>query len=260
MERQTSADAAMAATLLILAGALSWAGFTLLARWLARGAGASSLGLDDALGLIAAVAGAAALLWWVAGALAALASALLARLGHRRLATTVGRCSPAFMRRLAAAVLGASLLGAPLAQAAPGAAPLTAPLSAPWVGPGSGHLPSQTVEPVDPLWRPRAPVASPGQLASEPSRSNLQTEPGNGSTAGPADGSDGSTGARPGSGATVVVTAGDSLWTIAARHLGPLASDAEIARAWPQWHQANRDVIGEDPNHILPGQVLAAPR
>ena len=38
----------------------------------------------------------------------------------------------------------------------------------------------------------------------------------------------------------VVVRRGDSLWAIAARHLGPDASDAEIARAWPAWFEANR--------------------
>jgi hypothetical protein len=49
------------------------------------------------------------------------------------------------------------------------------------------------------------------------------------------------------------------LWNIAARHLGPHASAAEIARAWPRWYAANRAVIGIDPGVILPGQVLYAP-
>ena len=52
---------------------------------------------------------------------------------------------------------------------------------------------------------------------------------------------------------------GDSLWSIAARHLGPDASDAEIARAWPAWFEANRDVVGDDPDLLRPGQVLRAP-
>jgi nucleoid-associated protein YgaU len=56
-----------------------------------------------------------------------------------------------------------------------------------------------------------------------------------------------------------VVQRGDTLWTIAARHLGPGASDAEIAQAWPAWFDANRGVIGDDPDLILPGQVLRAP-
>ncbi|WP_404384110.1 LysM peptidoglycan-binding domain-containing protein [Knoellia locipacati] len=57
----------------------------------------------------------------------------------------------------------------------------------------------------------------------------------------------------------VVVHRGDSLWSIAARHLGPDAVDAEIAHAWPQWYAANRDRIGDDPDLLLPGQVLRVP-
>jgi nucleoid-associated protein YgaU len=60
--------------------------------------------------------------------------------------------------------------------------------------------------------------------------------------------------------AEVVVRRGDSLWSIAARHLGPGASDAEIAEAWPAWYTTNRDVVGDDPDLILPGQVLQAPQ
>ena len=52
---------------------------------------------------------------------------------------------------------------------------------------------------------------------------------------------------------------GDSLWAIVARHLGPRAGDAEVAETWPAWFAANRDVIGDDPDLLLPGQVLRAP-
>ncbi len=58
---------------------------------------------------------------------------------------------------------------------------------------------------------------------------------------------------------TVVVQAGDTLWAIAARHLPPDASDAAIAREWPRWHALNADVVGADPDHLLPGQVLTVP-
>lgn len=57
----------------------------------------------------------------------------------------------------------------------------------------------------------------------------------------------------------VVVQRDDSLWAIAARHLGSDASDAEIARAWPAWFEANRDVVGDDPDLLRPGQRLRAP-
>jgi nucleoid-associated protein YgaU len=55
------------------------------------------------------------------------------------------------------------------------------------------------------------------------------------------------------------VVAGDSLWLIAARRLGPDATDAAIAAAWPRWYAANRTVVGADPDMIIPGQVLTAP-
>lgn len=57
----------------------------------------------------------------------------------------------------------------------------------------------------------------------------------------------------------VVVRAGDSLWSIAARELGPNASAEAIAARWPEWYAANRQVIGSDPDLILPGQVLRIP-
>lgn len=59
--------------------------------------------------------------------------------------------------------------------------------------------------------------------------------------------------------ATVTVRAGDTLWRLAAQTLGGRASDAEIARACRAWHRANLHVIGDDPDLILPGQVLTTP-
>ncbi len=59
--------------------------------------------------------------------------------------------------------------------------------------------------------------------------------------------------------ATYVVRPGDSLWAIAARHLGPGASDAAIAAEWPRWYRANRAVIGSNPSLLLVGTRLAVP-
>jgi resuscitation-promoting factor RpfA len=59
--------------------------------------------------------------------------------------------------------------------------------------------------------------------------------------------------------ASVIVRPGDSLWRIAAVHLGERASAARIAAAWPQWYAANRTLIGADPDLIAPGQHLQAP-
>jgi nucleoid-associated protein YgaU len=57
----------------------------------------------------------------------------------------------------------------------------------------------------------------------------------------------------------VRVHPGDSLWLIAARHLGPAATSAQIAADWPRWYAVNRTVIGTDPALVLPGQLLHAP-
>jgi nucleoid-associated protein YgaU len=66
----------------------------------------------------------------------------------------------------------------------------------------------------------------------------------------------------PGSAERVVVR-GDCLWHIAADsllgQLGRLPSDAEVAAAVDAWWHANADVIGPDPDLLLPGQVLRAP-
>lgn len=58
----------------------------------------------------------------------------------------------------------------------------------------------------------------------------------------------------------VRVRPGDSLWLITAHRLGPNADEADVAAAWPRWYAANLTVIGDDPNLILPGQLLSPPR
>lgn len=61
---------------------------------------------------------------------------------------------------------------------------------------------------------------------------------------------------------SVVVAPGDSLWTIAAEQLAagePDPTVRAIDRTWPQWHAHNRDVIGPDPDLLLPGQRLEHP-
>jgi nucleoid-associated protein YgaU len=60
-----------------------------------------------------------------------------------------------------------------------------------------------------------------------------------------------------------VVRSGDSLWRIAELILGDrtdgTVSSSDIARFWPAVYEANRALIGEDPNLILPGQTLQIP-
>lgn len=57
----------------------------------------------------------------------------------------------------------------------------------------------------------------------------------------------------------VLVAPGDTLWSIAARSLGPAAQDGEVADAARRWYLENREVIGDDPDLIRPGQRLVAP-
>lgn len=57
----------------------------------------------------------------------------------------------------------------------------------------------------------------------------------------------------------VVVHRGDTLWSIAAAHLGPHADAQAIAAEWPHWYAANRHLIGEDPDLLQVGARLLTP-
>jgi nucleoid-associated protein YgaU len=61
-----------------------------------------------------------------------------------------------------------------------------------------------------------------------------------------------------------VVVRGDCLWDIAEawlaeQHPGAAVTAPEVARAVHAWWQANTDVLGADPDLLLPGQVLRPP-
>jgi len=56
-----------------------------------------------------------------------------------------------------------------------------------------------------------------------------------------------------------VVHRGDSLWSLARRHLGPEVSEAVIEQAVHEWYVLNASVIGPDRDLILPGQELHVP-
>jgi hypothetical protein len=251
----------MAAVILFLGVLLAAIGGNLVQRWRSSTGRQASLGFEDQLGVVANTAGLIVIAWWLMSFVIAVVAALLDRRGNARAAAAAGKFAPAFMCRLALAAVGLQLVTAPLAaasplQVAPGApgTPLSAPAaSAAWTPPAvpattAAPPPAATAPPgpgpqpgapaVDaPQWRPLSPVVEPGPLAGRPLR---QQQPGAES-------------------AEVTVRPGDSLWSLSSARLGPLASDVDIALDWPLIYQANRDIIGGNPNLLRPGQVLQLP-
>ena len=55
---------------------------------------------------------------------------------------------------------------------------------------------------------------------------------------------------------TVEVERGDSLWSLAEERVGRQAA----SDCWPSLYRSNRRVVGPNPNHIEPGQVLEIPK
>lgn len=260
-----------------LAGALFWwFARTAWSGWHALRSGVATSAPDLLVAATAAI-GLVVLLWLAVAVLAATASTLPVRgtLVANRLATAI---APVALRRLVAVVLGVGLStglagGGAFADgvglSGPGASTTatTAPTeSAPTAGsgptltparPGSAHLPppsdgsqvgtvgsdalgsaqsatSATSVVPDPALAPTRSLHGLGPL-SRPTRSPATTPQ------------------------VVVVVAGDCLWDIAARHLGPGATDAQIAAEWPRWYAANRHLIGDDPDLIQIGLRLQAP-
>lgn len=255
-------DAAMAAAILLLGVFLAGTGGSMVRRWQTSSARQQSLGFEDQLGILANTTGLIVIVWWAMSFVIAVAAALLQRRGKVRAASAAGKFVPDFMRRLVTAALGLQLLTAPLATAStqppvPGMASATHAASAAWtpepVAAANGaaarsgdstptSAPAPTPAPgtaavVIPQWRPRGTVVEPGPLAGRPLRHQE-----------PAD-----------QAAVVTVRPGDSLWSLSADRLGPYASDVDIAMDWPRLYQANRDVIGANPNLLRPGQVLRLP-
>jgi hypothetical protein len=172
--------------------------------------------------------------------------------GGRRLTEHL---APAFCARLTSSLLGAALLtSTPPAALAIASTAGTVAAKAVAADASGGRPNGQTSgaaagaadlsrQAPEPGWRPHRPAAAP---AHDLGSRLLATSPRPGWCAGTEDGA-------------AVVRRGDSLWTIAARHLGPEATAAEVAHEWPRWYAANRHLIGDNPGLILPGQVLVAP-
>jgi nucleoid-associated protein YgaU len=58
---------------------------------------------------------------------------------------------------------------------------------------------------------------------------------------------------------TLVVRAGDSLWSIATDLSPPDSADIAVADMVARLYGANRSVVGDDPDLIYPGTLLHAP-
>lgn len=254
--------------------------------------GSTSAGSDPAGALAGLACLLAALLagWLTLALLLTLVSHLPGELG-RAARRVRDRITPALVRRWAVIALGASVTASVLPGTAVAADVRTEPGGTD-ASPGPGWLPPPTAEPTTtaapdasalpgPGWAPAPrPGGDPSATSTGTRRSTTPT-PTPTPTPTTADVPDrlsgpGWTPRRPparqrtdagllvGRGLTptggeVVVHRGDSLWSIAAAHLGPGATSAEIALAWPRWHTANHDRIGPDPDRLLPGTRLTPP-
>jgi nucleoid-associated protein YgaU len=233
---------------------------------------------DDVLLLVLGWVGVLLAAWLALGSLLTVA-ALLPGAAGRAAASVGNRITPLAARKVLALMLGAStgslaLPPAPVSVAvsvagsgpvarstdpgvlvggsattndlAPGFAPTEpTPGFAPTVDRGQGATTAPSVEPTVP-----PTPAGPGYVPTAPPPVHDTDRP---RLLAPAP--------RPTSAAhdLLPVRRGDSLWSIAARHLGPAATDAEIAWEWPRWYAANRAVVGDDPDRLTPGQLLRPP-
>jgi hypothetical protein len=223
--------------------------------------------LDEVVVAVVAVVACLLTAWLAACTLAAFVAHLRGAVG-RRARAWADACAPLVVRRVAAVVVGAAVGGVLAPGSAAGTVPAPPPgftATAPREAPTGYAARASVAEPLAAASRPAAgdvpgfsaPPPAPAAGRTEapdpgwtPTRPLDRPQPSSRLVAGP------SPHTAP---APVVVLRGDTLWCIVARHLGPDATDAEVAHEWPRWHAANRTVVGDDPDLLLPGQVLHAP-
>jgi hypothetical protein len=208
--------------------------------------------LDALLAVTAAAAAWAVFGWLVGGLLLAVAAGVGRWSGP--LDRIARATTPVAIRRLAALLLGLGLVGAPLALALPAQAARVQVTATDQPGTASPS-PGLPASPALDGWTPDRPAPPPARSPS--------ARPPSASASASATQPSALLVPRPHRERAVsdhvVVRRGDTLWDIAARALGPDASDADIAASWPRWHAANRSTIGPDPDLILPGQLLGPP-
>ncbi|SCX51949.1 hypothetical protein SAMN03159343_2665 [Klenkia marina] len=180
---------------------------------------------------------------WVWGTVGIALTALSVRTGlvGRVAEALLGVVLPAGLRRVAAVAVGVSLATVPVVATAAPPTTTTASTTA-TASPGAdgggadvgGGAVQKTGPTSAPAWSDVAPV--PPAVPDWP--------------------------AAPSSGEHVVLR-GDCLWDIAAtwlaEHSPAQVTPAATAAAADAWWRANADVIGSDPDLLLPGQVLRAP-
>ncbi|PQZ95893.1 hypothetical protein CQ018_00925 [Arthrobacter sp. MYb227] len=208
-----------------------------------------SSSLERLTGVVIGLLGALILFWLFLSIVASVLTTLGSRTGHHRMAHALAHLSPPFIMRIAVATLGSSLVIATSANASeppqhPAAVITSSNISAlpnptRWNLTKEETLPQNTLENqvegpelLSPGWVPQ-PISLPLQRVAGGTPRADQTE--------------------------VIVRAGDSLWSIAAAHLKTGASAAEIAAVWPHWYEANKIIIGPNPDHLALGLVLHAP-
>ncbi|MDR4532392.1 LysM domain-containing protein [Glutamicibacter sp. PS] len=170
---------------------------------------------------------------------------LAARRGHTLGLRLCYSIAPRTVRTLLGSALTGSLLLTALPASQPGAWGLS-PQSEVTLVSGENTTsrgidrlaaPNETLEAPSPQWLPHRVSVPISRLISEaPQAKKRSAEP-----------------------PETVVVAGDSLWSIAAKHLGAQATVADIAAYWPQIYRTNRDRIGADPDVLRIGTTLQLP-
>ena len=244
---------ARAVVLVAASGAAAW--------WLAEAAGAEAAvpALDSLVVAAVLLAGAGAALGVAVLTAAALAESLL---GWRPRATAA---LPAPVRRfligsVAAALVAGVAVPASADEVYPGWAPAvaTSPSASPSPTPG----PTLEVAAASPSPSPVVTAAAdpPVELHAESAAGPLPETHERRTAEAPRPAPAAGLEATPDQNSVHVVARGESLWRIAAELLGPEATNAQIAEAWPAIYEANRALIGADPGLILPGQELTIPQ
>lgn len=233
----------------------------LTVRTWSQAAHAGRVDAVDAVSVVSAGAATALCLWLLLGTVLAALAVVPGAVGAAA-QSVADRFVPAAVHRVAAWVLTASVstvafpataVAASSATWSVGRQPAPAVTYVPSSAqPGAGSVAAPT-RPVDATPTPPPPQFVPERPTVRPSPTPTVGPP-------PRDVSP-DTPSAPASdrSAGIVVIRGDSLWSIAAAHLGPGATDAEVAAAWPRWWAANRHVIGSDPDLLRPGQILRPP-